>query len=68
MNVATFKVTGMTCGHCAGSVTKEVSKLSGVTKVDVDLASGSVTVESNLPVDPGAFAAAVEEAGFAVAK
>ncbi|MFA5773981.1 MAG: heavy metal-associated domain-containing protein [Ilumatobacteraceae bacterium] len=66
MNVATFEVTGMTCGHCVASVTEEVSKLSGVTKVDVDLATGSVTVESNSAVDPGAFATAVIEAGFAV--
>jgi copper ion binding protein len=68
MSVETFTVTGMTCGHCVASVTSEVSKLDGVTKVDVDLASGSVTVESDSPVDPGAFALAVDEAGFAVAK
>ncbi|MEO8163228.1 MAG: heavy metal-associated domain-containing protein, partial [Ilumatobacteraceae bacterium] len=52
---------------CVASVTGEVSKLDGVTKVEVDLASGSVTVESDRPVDPVAFAAAVDEAGFAVA-
>lgn len=68
MSVETFTVTGMTCGHCVASVTTEVSKLNGVTKVDVDLASGSVTVESKLPVDPGAFATAIDEAGFVVAK
>jgi len=68
MSVETFTVTGMTCGHCVASVTSEVSKLDGVTKVDVDLASGSVTVESDSPVDPGAFALAVDEAGFAVVK
>lgn len=68
MSVETFTVTGMTCGHCVASVTTEVSKLNGVTRVDVDLATGSVTVESNSSVDPGAFAAAVDEAGFAVAQ
>lgn len=68
MSVETFTVTGMTCGHCVSSVTAEVLKLDGVKKVDVDLASGSVTVESDRPVDPGAFAVAVDEAGFAVAQ
>lgn len=68
MSVETFTVTGMTCDHCVASVTTEVSKLNGVTKVDVDLGSGLVTVESNLPVDPGAFATAVDEAGFAVVR
>lgn len=67
MSTETFKVTGMTCGHCVSSVTSEVSKLDGVTKVDVDLASGSVTVESDLPIDKVAIASAVDEAGFALA-
>ena len=34
---------------------------------DVDLASGSVTVESNLQIDKAAIASAVDEAGFALA-
>jgi copper chaperone CopZ len=62
-----FNVVGMTCGHCVASVTSEVSKLEGVTNVDVDLATGVVTVESEQPVDQAAFAAAIDEAGFAVA-
>jgi len=67
MSTETFTVNGMTCDHCVASVTTEVSKLDGVTKVDVELASGLVTVESDGPVDKVAFAAAVDEAGFAVA-
>ncbi len=67
MSVASFNVVGMSCGHCVGSVTSEVSKLHGVTNVDVDLETGSVTVESEQPVDPDEFAAAIDEAGFAVA-
>ena len=63
----TFTVTGMTCGHCVAAVTEEVSKLDNVTNVGIDLASGAVTVESDGPVDPEAFAAAVDEAGYAVA-
>ena len=67
MSVESFNVVGMTCGHCVAAVTSEVSKLDGVTKVDVDLAAGVVTVESDQPVDPNALAAAIDEAGFAVA-
>src|SRR3546814_6038248 len=59
---STYTVNGMTCGHCVASVTEEVSKLDGVTAVDVDLSSGRVTVESDGPVDDAAFAAAVDEA------
>ena len=68
MNTTTiFTVTGMTCGHCVAAVTEEVSKLDHVTHVDVDLASGAVTVDSDGPIDPVQVAAAVDEAGYEVA-
>ncbi len=67
MGVESFNVAGMTCDHCVAAVTAEVSKIEGVTKVDVDLASGSVTVESDPPVDPNALAAAIDEAGYTLA-
>lgn len=60
-------VSGMTCGHCVAAVTGEVTRLTGVTGVDVDLASGVVVVESSVPVDPEVLAAAVDEAGYEVA-
>lgn len=68
MTVESFNVVGMSCGHCVASVTAEVSKLPGVTKVDVDLVAGAVTVESDEPVDRDAFAQAIDEAGFAVSQ
>jgi copper chaperone len=67
VSTATYTVVGMTCGHCVNAVTEEVSQLPGVTGVDVDLASGGVTVTSEAPVDESAVRAAVEEAGYAVA-
>jgi copper chaperone len=67
MSTATYTVTGMTCGHCVSSVTEEVSQVAGVTGVEVDLASGAVTVTSEAPLDDAAVRAAVEEAGFEVA-
>ena len=63
----TYTVTGMTCGHCVASVTEEVQEIAGVTDVAVDLASGSVTVTSDAPLDDAAVKAAVEEAGYALA-
>jgi len=64
----TFTVTGMTCGHCVAAVTDEISKLAGVSDVQVDLDTGSVTVGSEGPIDPEAFATAVDEAGYEVAR
>lgn len=63
----TFTVNGMTCGHCVAAVTEEVSKLDRVNGVEVDLASGAVTVHSDGPVDRAAVAAAVDEAGYELA-
>ena len=67
MSTSSFTVVGMTCGHCVNSVTEEVSAVPGVTAVDVDLASGGMTVTSESPVDESAVLAAVEEAGYEVA-
>jgi copper ion binding protein len=67
MSTASYTVTGMTCEHCVRAVTEEVSAVPGVTAVDVDLPSGSLSVTSDAPVDEDAVRAAVEEAGYAVA-
>ena len=60
-----YRVEGMTCGHCRQSVTDEVRKVSGVESVDVDLASGRVTVRGNR-LDDLAVRAAIGAAGYDV--
>jgi len=67
MTTSTYTVTGMTCGHCAASVTEEISGLAGVEDVDVVVETGAVTVTSTAPLDHAAVQAAVEEAGYALA-
>ncbi|MEZ7130574.1 heavy-metal-associated domain-containing protein [Nonomuraea sp. AD125B] len=67
MTVTTYQVEGMTCGHCVSSVTEEVGKVAGVSGVEVDLASGAVTVTSAAPLDADAVEAAVNEAGYELA-
>jgi copper chaperone CopZ len=66
MTTSTYTVTGMTCGHCTASVREEVGEVAGVTKVDVELASGRMTVTGDGFAD-AAVRAAVEEAGYGVA-
>ena len=63
----TYTVTGMTCGHCAASVTEEISELAGVEDVDVVVETGAVTVTSTEPLAESDVRAAVEEAGYALA-
>ena len=63
-STATYTVSGMTCGHCVSSVAEEVASIPGVTDVQVDLASGAVTITSETPVEETAVKAAVDEAGY----
>jgi copper ion binding protein len=60
----TYTVQGMTCGHCVSSVTEEVGAVAGVQQVDVDLATGRLTVVSADEVPETDIRAAVEEAGY----
>ncbi|MEU1656271.1 heavy-metal-associated domain-containing protein [Streptomyces griseofuscus] len=62
-----YQVTGMSCGHCEGSVSGEISRLPGVTSVKAVASSGEVTVISAAPLDDEAVRAAVDEAGFELA-
>jgi copper chaperone CopZ len=66
-NISTYKVTGMTCGHCVTSVTEEVQEIPGVEDVEVVLETGALTVTSDNPVDDAVVRAAVEEAGYQLA-
>ncbi|WP_138733819.1 heavy-metal-associated domain-containing protein [Modestobacter excelsi] len=66
MTSTEYAVRGMTCGHCAAAVTEEVTKIPGVTDVEVDVASGRVTVQSSSAVSDEAVSEAVEEAGYEV--
>ncbi|HSP03576.1 MAG TPA: copper ion binding protein [Acidimicrobiales bacterium] len=64
---STITVAGMTCGHCVSSVKEQIGKIDGVESVDVDLASGVVTVESATPTPDAALEAAIADAGYEVA-
>jgi copper chaperone CopZ len=66
VGTTTFRVTGMTCGHCERAVTAEISRVAGVDSVAVDLPSGTVTVHAEAPVDRADIATAVDEAGYAL--
>ena len=64
-----YAVRGMTCEHCVIAVTEEISALSGVMTVDVDLVvngDSRVTVASEHPMDANLVRAAVDEAGYEI--
>ncbi|WP_028803558.1 heavy-metal-associated domain-containing protein [Streptomyces sp. 142MFCol3.1] len=61
---AVYKVSGMSCGHCEGSVGGEISGIAGVTSVKAVASTGEVTVVSATPLAEADVRAAVDEAGF----
>jgi copper chaperone len=67
MSTVTVSVSGMSCGHCATSVRDEVGSIPGVIAVDVDLASGTVIIDSERHVESDVIKSAVEEAGYQLA-
>jgi copper chaperone CopZ len=62
-DTATYLVAGMTCDHCKVAVTDEVTKIGGVSSVDVDLDTKLVRVHGT-GVDEAAVVAAIDEAGY----
>ncbi len=55
----------MTCGHCAGPVTKELEGLDGVTGVTVDrVPEGDSTVTGSAEVAHDAVRGAIQRAGY----
>lgn len=64
MNVSEYEVTGMTCGHCEGSVRGEVAKVPGVDSIQVSARTGTLIVTASQAIDDAAILAAVDEAGY----
>lgn len=45
MESITLKIDGMTCQGCVGSVTRVLTAVTGVAKVDVKLQPGQATID-----------------------
>jgi copper chaperone len=61
-----YSVPGLHCAHCERAVREEVTAVSGVTAVEVDLERKLVTVAAE-PLDDAAVRAAIDAAGYEVA-
>jgi copper chaperone len=57
-----FNIPQMSCGHCVKAVTQAVKEVDPQAKVDVDLASKKVNVETQ--ADRQEIVAALAEAGY----
>jgi copper chaperone len=59
-----FQVEGMSCGGCANGVKRSVHAVDGNARVDVDLVSKKVRVESSADIDK--LKSAINGAGYPV--
>lgn len=59
-----FKVTGMTCGSCASTITYALRSLDPKVKVTADVKSQTLRVDSNHNQEE--ISALIEEAGYPV--
>ena len=63
---STYSVPGISCGHCRTAITGEVSRVAGVSAVDVDLDTKTVTV-NGAGFNDAAVRDAIDEAGYDIA-
>lgn len=57
-------VDGMSCEHCAKSVSQALQTVNGVTSAEVDLEAGRATVQAEDNLEPARLIAAIGEAGY----
>ncbi|MGA8008442.1 MAG: cation transporter [Thiomonas sp.] len=64
MSTVQLDITGMTCGHCVAAVTKALKAVPGTQEAQVDLASGTATVQGSAA--PATLVKAVTDEGYGV--
>ena len=70
MSEKSIRVAGMTCDHCVNAVTEELSKISGVTAVNIELnteAPTPVNIVADIDISDADITAAIDEAGYTIA-
>lgn len=66
MQKTEIEINGMTCGHCAASITKELEALHGVQVVEVNSQTGKALVAGS--ADEAELTAAIDKAGYQATK
>lgn len=49
MNKITYKVPGISCGHCVNTIEMEIGELEGVKTVKAEMETRTVTIEYQDP-------------------
>jgi copper chaperone CopZ len=64
MFITSYRVTGMSCGHCERSVRDQLSSVPGVDRIEVSSSTGGLTIQSSVPLDDAQIVASVADAGY----
>ncbi|MDP9356321.1 MAG: heavy-metal-associated domain-containing protein [Chloroflexota bacterium] len=67
MSEQVYRVPDVSCDHCVRAITEELTKLSGVTEVDVNLESKLVTVRHDDSVSDEQIREGIADAGYDIA-
>lgn len=59
-----IKISGMSCGHCTGSVTKTLESMEGISNLQVSLTPGQASFDAGPEVDLAKVAEAIRNLGF----
>ena len=57
-----FSVPDMSCGHCTNAIEKSIKAADGSAKIECDLATRTVSVDSQLPAS--SLAEVLKKAGY----
>ncbi|QNV40053.1 heavy-metal-associated domain-containing protein [Rothia amarae] len=71
MSATVVHATGLTCQHCAASVTEEVQEIENVNEVNVEVVKdgqSTITIDHDGELDDAKVEAAIAEAGYELVK
>ncbi|NLY41825.1 MAG: heavy-metal-associated domain-containing protein [Desulfovibrionales bacterium] len=62
--MAVLKISGMSCNHCTGSVSKLLQSMPGISNVQVSLDPGQAEFDAADTVDMNSVREAIRKIGF----
>jgi len=67
MEKETFHIPNISCGHCTGTIERELRELDGIKDVEGDIQAKTVVVRFEAPVDREKILATLKEINYPAA-
>lgn len=62
--VNTIQVENIKCGGCANSIRKELARLHGISEIEIDVANGAISFESEDDFQSNALVSKLTKMGY----